>query len=343
MVAFCQRLVASPAFGRTVLIVIVLAAVLVGLETSPTLVASHGAALHLLDQLILAFFVVEAVVKITACGRHWTRYFKDPWNVFDFSIVAVCLLPFDSQFAAVLRLARVLRVLRLITGVPRLRVLVGALLGSIPSMGYVGLLLGLQFYVYAVVGVHFFSGIDPDHFGNLGVAMLTLFQTLTLEGWVDFYETQVKGGAPPLVAVTYFASFILLGAMVTLNLLIGVVVNGLEEMHRQIASETADAAEGAAKTDIFEQLALLESDLDQQMIANRARLDLIRRRAGGNSGNGNSGNGQGGNNNSDDNGAGSGGEREKPRDSSSQSAVFTSDNNHGAANGKSTASPTARP
>ena len=197
--------------------------------------------LHALDALVLWIFVVEAALKIARHGRHWYRYYSDPWNVFDFLIVVVCFLPIGGQYAAVLRLARVLRALRLVTAVPRLQLLVGSLLKSIPSLAYVGLLLGVLFYIYAVLGVFMFRGNDPVHFQDLGTALLTLFRVVTLEDWTDVMYIQMYGSdaypgyadfaqahlreasrALPVIAVAYFVTFVMLGTMIVLNLFIGV-------------------------------------------------------------------------------------------------------------------------
>ena len=132
METFSLKIVESRGFQRAVLGVILFAGVLVGLETSVTLMARAGGVLHAIDRVVLAFFVVELALRIGACGTRPWKFFADGWNVFDFVIVAVCLLPVQAEFAAVLRLVRVLRVLRLITAVPRLQILVGALLKSIP-------------------------------------------------------------------------------------------------------------------------------------------------------------------------------------------------------------------
>jgi len=235
------RITESSFFHRLVVSVILFAGLLVGLETHAGLVARIGGVLHLLDRVVLGFFVIELALRIAACGRRPWTYFRDPWNVFDFMVVAVCLLPFPTGFAAVLRLARVLRVLRLVTALPRLQILVGALLKSVPSMGYVVMLLGLHFYVYAVIGVTFFSAADPEKFGGLGRAVLTLFEVVTLEGWVDVMDAQIKGLGSAWIPVAYFVSFILLGTMIMLNLLIGVIVNGMSEARE----ETEDAARAA--------------------------------------------------------------------------------------------------
>lgn len=258
--AVALRITESTAFQRLVVGMILFAGLLVGLETHGGLMTRVGGALHLLDRVVLGFFVVELALRIVACGRRPWTYFQDPWNVFDFLIVAVCLLPFATTFAAVLRLARVLRVLRLVTALPRLQILVGALLKSVPSMGYVALLLSLHFYVYAVIGVTFFSAADPDKFGGLGRAILTLFEVVTLEGWVDVMDAQIKGLGSAWIPVTYFVSFILLGTMIMLNLLIGVIVNGMSEARE----ETEDAARAArgGRPAVKDELADLRRQVD---------------------------------------------------------------------------------
>jgi len=233
MQSHCQRLSESAGFSRFVFGLILLAGLLVGLETSSALMAQMGGLLHALDRVVLALFVGELAVRIGACGRQPWRFFTDPWNIFDFVIVAVCLLPVQAEFAAVLRLVRVLRVLRLITAVPKLQILVGALLKSIPSMAYVGLLLSVLFYIYAVLGVSLFGKTDPEHFGTLGAAALTLFQVVTLEGWADIMRAQFAAQST-VVIVGYFVSFILLGTMTVLNLLIGVIVSGMEEARQEM-------------------------------------------------------------------------------------------------------------
>jgi voltage-gated sodium channel len=216
-------------FQRLVIAMIALAGVLAGLETSATMVARHGTLLQLLDGVVLAVFVAEAALKIVALR---SAYFRDGWNVFDFTIVALCLLPLQSQFAVVLRLVRALRLLRLVTALPKLQLLVGALLKSISSMGYVSVLLGLMFYIYAVAGVHLFGLHDATHFGSLPVALLTLFQIITLDNWSDIFNA--VSPHHPLGATFYFISFILLGTMIMLNLFIGVITNSMAEMHKEL-------------------------------------------------------------------------------------------------------------
>ena len=193
MVKFCEQVVESRWFQISVLAVIVIAAVIVGIETYPQIVDQHAGLLTALNRIVLWIFVVEAAMKMIRHGRHWYRYFFDPWNVFDFIIVAVCFLPVDASYAAVLRLARIMRALRLMTAMPQLQLIVGALIKSIPSMVYVGILLALNFYVYAVMGVFLFGENDPIHFRDLPTAMLSLFRVVTLEDWTDVMYIQMYG------------------------------------------------------------------------------------------------------------------------------------------------------
>lgn len=245
MTAVFERVAQSARFQNLITGIILFAAVLVGLETDARIVARYGELIHALNQLVLGIFVVELAVKLAAEGRRPYRFFLDPWNVFDFLIVAVAFLPIQSQYVTVLRLARLLRVLRLIRVIPRLQVLVSALLKSIPSMGYVSLLLLLVFYVYGVAAVFLFGKNDPFRFGSLPVTLVTLFQVATAEDWSTTLYTQMYGcakagyegrealcvapSAKPVLAPLYFISFILIGTMVILNLFIGVIMNSMAE------------------------------------------------------------------------------------------------------------------
>lgn len=263
----------SPAFQNFVTGVILLAAILVGFETYPSVVAQYGGLLHALDKVVLAIFVFEIVIKLVAASpRPWT-FFKDTWNVFDFVIVVAAFLPIGAQYATVLRLVRLLRVLRLVRALPKLQILVSALLKSVPSMGYVGLLLGLHFYVYGVAAVFMFGQNDPQHFADLPTALLSLFTVVTMEGWADLMYLQMYGsdcfidgalkdacmsatgsqwGAP-----VYFISFILLGTMIILNLFIGVIMNGMQEA----TSENEAAEEQRRLAESGEKEATLEHEL----------------------------------------------------------------------------------
>jgi voltage-gated sodium channel len=234
---WCARVTGATWFQRAVIGLILFAGLLVGAETHRPWMEAHAELFHTLDRVVLAIFVGELALRIGAQGRRPWRFFRDPWNVFDAVIVGVCLLPFHTEFAAVLRLVRVLRVLRLVTALPRLQLLVGALIKSVPSMSYVALLLSLLFYVYAVAGVAVFGAGDPAHFGTLPNAALTLFQVVTMEGWTEIMHLQFVAYPGRILPVVYFLSFILLGTMIMLNLFIGVIVNGMDEARQEMADD----------------------------------------------------------------------------------------------------------
>jgi voltage-gated sodium channel len=255
MSQFAKRIVDSKPFRAVIIAIILLAGVLAGVETSAAMRAQHGALLHALDVTVLAIFILEIVLKLVSHGRRPLDYFRDGWNVFDFTIVALCVLPVGGPFAAVLRLVRTLRLLRLVTALPKLQLLVGALIKSLSSMGYVGLLLSLIFYIYAVTGVHLFGQASPEYFGNLRAALLSLFQMITLDDWRTMYDS--AQAAAPLAAAPYFVSFILLGTMIMLNLFIGIVMNSMAEMH----TELDEQKQAAHPVPALVQLAAIERQL----------------------------------------------------------------------------------
>lgn len=212
-------------FEPVMIALIIFNGVLIGLETSKDIATAGGDWLHLGNDLILAVFIAEATLKIIAVAPRFRLYFGNGWNLFDFSIVVLSLMPATGEFALVARLIRVLRVLRLVSAVPQLRLIVATLVRSIPSMGHVILLMSVIFYIYAVTGFHLFHAHDAEHWGTLGAALLTLFQMVTLEGWVDIMDTALEAHAWSWI---YFVSFVLLGTFVMLNLFIAVVINNLE-------------------------------------------------------------------------------------------------------------------
>ncbi len=274
MIQFAQRLTGFKAFRGIIISVILFAGVLAGLETSATLVARHGDLLHALNVAILAIFVAEIALKIVAHGRRTVDYFRDGWNVFDCLIVTLCLLPVAGPFAAVLRLARVLRLLRLVSALPKLQLLVGALLKSLSAMGYVSLLLALLFYIYAVVGVHLFGGADPADFGTLPTALFTLFRIVTLDNWGDVFNRAIEHVSAVKVAF-YFVTFIVFGTMIILNLFIGIIMNSMAEMHDEIAesdrtAQTTPSEAPAIETELRE--------LERQTEAIQTQIRRVRKR-----------------------------------------------------------------
>jgi len=256
-IGLTQSLIKNKIFNAFIFTLILLSAVIIGLETYPGLAKQYQNALSLIDGIIIAIFTIEISLKILSNGKRPWVYFSDPWNVFDFIIVAVCLIPFsDTHYFAVFRILRVLRIFRMITVFPKLRLIIGALLKSIPSMGYVVMLIGILFYVYAIVGVFVFGETDPMHFGDLHHAFVTLFQVLTLEGWAEIMNVHIFGPATnennhivTLWPFLYFASFILIGAMIIMNLFIGVIMNSMEESQRELAQEINEIQHKGEGTD----------------------------------------------------------------------------------------------
>jgi voltage-gated sodium channel len=295
VVAFAKRVTQSAWFGVLIVALILISGIVSGIETY----LGHGESatplyhrLMTIQSMILWIFVIEIVLKMLACDRQPWRYFSVGWNVFDFLIVAVCLLPADTQFATVFRMARLVRMLRLITILPQLQVLVSALLKSIPSLAYIGILLGLHFYMYAVTGTFLFRDNDPIRFGNLHSTFLTLFEVLTLEGWNDVLNTQYLGSdinyddawkertqglrhssAQPLVASIYFVSFIMMGTMIMLNLFTGVIINSMEEASNEAAqADRKQHLRQTGRATIGDELALIS----QQLAAVTGAIDALR-------------------------------------------------------------------
>lgn len=215
----------SPRIQKIIIALILINAVTLGMETSPTLMAQFGTLLHLLDRLILSVFVVEIAIKLTAFG--W-RFFRNPWNVFDFIIVGIALVPASGPLA-VLRALRVLRVLRLISMMPRLRLVVEALLLAVPGILSIAGLMLLLFYVAAVMATGLFGAQFPEWFGNIGASMYTLFQVMTLESWSMGIVRPVMEAYP--YAWIFFIPFILIATFTMLNLFIAIIVNTMQTMH----------------------------------------------------------------------------------------------------------------
>ena len=252
----CRKLAESKRFQDFILGVIVFTAVLMGLETSAPLQASYGPLLHALNLVIQAIFTFEIGVRLLA---HWPRpggFFRDGWNVFDFTIVMASLLPQVGAFATVARLARLLRVARLISVSPELRLIITTMLHSIPSLGNVTLLLSLLLYVYGIIGYHLFHAHDPAHWGTLGQALLTLFQILTLEGWIEVQAASLR--VYPWAWI-YYGSYVVIAVFVVINLFIAVVLNNMENAKTE--HELATNA-GHPQHELLARIRALKEELD---------------------------------------------------------------------------------
>jgi len=268
---------AQPRVQHGVLALIIVNAIVLGLETSPTLMAVWGPALQGLDRAILGIFVVEIVLRIVA---HRGAFFRDPWSVFDFLVVAIALVPATGELA-VLRALRVLRVLRVLTLVPSMRRVVGGMLAAIPGLSSVALVLLLLFYVFAVITTKLFGASFPDWFGTLGRSLYTLFQVMTLESWSMGIVRPVMEVYP--WAWAFFVPFILIATFTMLNLFIGIIVNAIqrfaeEDQARAMAAGPAlpTPAAGAPLGPQAGAVPGLHSDLHAELRALRTELAELR-------------------------------------------------------------------
>ena len=244
---------------RILLTLILVNAVTLGLETMPALMAVAGAGIHLLDKAILTVFVLEIALRLYA---HRLAFFKDAWSVFDFIVVAIALLPASGPFSVLraLRALRVLRVLRVLTFVPSMRNIVGALMQSLNGMLSIAMVLGLVYYVAAVMVTKLFGEAFPEWFGSLGASLYTLFQVMTLESWSMGIARPVMQQFP--YAWLFFVPFILIATFTMLNLFIAVIVNAVQSMHDHEHKAEHDA-DVATQQQLLAQMQLLQQELSQ--------------------------------------------------------------------------------
>ncbi|MEP3524329.1 MAG: ion transporter [Hyphomicrobiales bacterium] len=235
MTLFLKKILQSRRFEMVITILIIINAITLGIETSQTAMEKFGGVLHFIDQTVLYVFVAELLAKLIVY-RH--RFFLDPWNIFDFIIVSIALLP-STGALSVMRALRILRVLRLVSIVPALKRVVGAFIEALPGMGSIFLLMGLVFYVFSVMATKLFRDTFPDWFGSLGASAYSLFQIMTLESWS-------MGIVRPIMEVhpwawAFFVPFILCTTFTVLNLFIGVIVSAMQEEHESDADADRQA------------------------------------------------------------------------------------------------------
>jgi len=211
---------------------IILNSVLIGLETSPSYMKLYGYYIDQVDRVILIIFVLEILLKLFA---YRLDFFKDSWNIFDSLIVLISITPSIGASFAVLRSLRILRTLRLLKNIPKLKIIIESLLHSIPSIGWIGVLLMIVFYIFAVIGNNLFGADYPEYFGSLMGSLFTLFQIMTLESWASGIARPIITSSP-LTAV-YFVVFILIATYTTLNVFIAIVVNTMNELHQKSLDE----------------------------------------------------------------------------------------------------------
>ena len=243
VVGLSKRIVSSNTFDWIITGVILLQAIALAIEATPAIL-SIGKDVELLEagtfsiiqSLVIAVFIVEAALRLIAVYPRPQRYFKDPWNCFDFAIIILSVIPISGQFSTIARLVRLLRITRLVTKSNELRAIVSTLVRSIPSIFNILILLSILFFIYAIVGHHLFRNADPEHWSSFPTSLITLFQIITLEGWVNIMEPIVTGLG--LIYWVYFASFIVIGTFIIINLFISVIVRKSEEAYKQVQRES---------------------------------------------------------------------------------------------------------
>jgi voltage-gated sodium channel len=246
--------VESAAIRNGIMVVILINAVLLGMETSPAIMAEWGPLIRALDRACLAVFVIEITLKLVAFGA---RFFRSGWNLFDFVIVGVALLP-GAQTFSVLRALRVLRLLRVISVAPRLRRVVEGFITALPGMGSVFLLMAIIFYIGAVMATKLFAASFPDWFGDLGRSAYSLFQIMTLESWSMGIVRPVMDIYP--FAWAFFIPFIMVTTFAVVNLLVGLIVNSMQEAHGAEETERTDAY----RDEVLARLRTIEAQLEER-------------------------------------------------------------------------------
>jgi voltage-gated sodium channel len=265
-----RRRMESSGVQYFITLLIVINAIILGLETVPQAMESYGGFLLAVDHIILGVFVIEILLRIYA---HRLAFFRDPWSLFDFTVVAIALVPASGPLA-VLRALRILRVLRLLTLVPSMRRVVGALLGSIPGLSSIALVLLLIYYVFAVIATKLFGEHFPQWFGSIGESLYSLFQIMTLESWSMGIVRPVMVEHP--YAWIFFIIFILIATFTMLNLFIAIIVN---------AMQTFTEEENRARKDaLVETRDHIEADLHSEMAALRREIAELRQLMKANSG-----------------------------------------------------------
>jgi voltage-gated sodium channel len=253
-----RQFVEHPKSQGVIVVLILINAVLLGVETWPAAMAAYGGLIVGLDKGILAVFVVEIAARLYV---HRAAFWRDPWSLFDFVVVAIALVPATGQFA-VLRALRVLRVLRLLTMVPSMRRVVGALLAAIPGLGSIALVLLILYYVFAVIATNLFAAAYPEWFGDIGRSLYTLFQIMTLESWSMGIARPVMEQFP--YAWAFFIPFILVATFTMLNLFIAIIVNAMQSYSEGERQETVQALEDTRRhieVDVCDQLRALREEI----------------------------------------------------------------------------------
>lgn len=262
-----QNFVESKQFEKFIVAVITINALTIGLETFPQFDASVLNLLAMADSAFLAIFVAELLIKFFV---YRSKFFRDPWRVFDFIVVAIALVPASGPFS-ILRSLRILRALRMISVVPALRKVVNGLLVAIPGLGAVSVVMLLIFYIGAVIATKFFGNAFPEWFGNIWASSYSLFQIMTLESWSMGIVRPVMEQFP--YAWAFFLPFILLTTFTMLNLFIAVIVNAMQAETDAAAAMRAEQSHDE-RVEMMKDLKRIRELLEKNQPATAPRKDF---------------------------------------------------------------------
>lgn len=240
-----QKLVESNKFQNFIMGLILLNGITMGIETSKSMVLEYGSFFTLFNTFVVSVFTIEIILRIYV---HKASFFKDPWSIFDFVIVAISLVPSSAGFE-IFRVLRVLRLFRLITVVPQMKKIVVALLNVIPGIGSIAALLTLFFYIFAIMSTQIFGEKFPEWFGTLGESFYTLFQVMTLESWSMGIVRPIMEVYP--LAWVFFVPFIFVSTFIIVNLIIAIVVDAMNDMNA--SDEVAQVQEKQHNTDALQE------------------------------------------------------------------------------------------
>lgn len=274
-----QNIVKSKEFDSIITAAILLQAIVLALEATPIIFSTGGGftidyrsqlsqTFLVIHQSVIVIFVIEIGMRIAALYPKPEKFFQDGWNNLDFVIIILSLLPITGSFSAIGRVVRLLRVTRLVTKSTELRVLVSTLVRSIPSIFNILVLLGMIFFIYAIIGYHLFRAADPTHWSSFPTSLMTLFQIITLEGWANIMQPIISELGT--IYWLYFGSFILVGTFIVINLFISVIVRKSEEAYQLLQRESRIPM---AQQEIAQEIREIRRILEE--LENRIRLSGI--------------------------------------------------------------------
>ena len=238
-IQWCRNIVETNWFQITIIIVIIINAITMGLQTSQTIVNHAGTFFTVFDWIVVGIFTIEIVLKF--CAYNY-KFFFDAWNVFDLIIVVICYIPNVGSVSALraLRAIRAFRTFKIAGKVRRLKIIVDSIFSSLPSVGWTSFLLLLFFYIYSIIGVNMYGNAFPDEFGTIPKTLFTLFQIMILDGWAMEIARPVMDVYPE--AFVYFIPFILISSFIVMNVIVSIVVNTISDVDKSVETESVEVS-----------------------------------------------------------------------------------------------------